>query len=33
LPVAEDEALQSNPTFWKMIDAPPKAPSPERPAE
>jgi mRNA-degrading endonuclease RelE of RelBE toxin-antitoxin system len=33
LPVAEDEALQANPTFWKMIDAPPKSPSPERPAE
>jgi mRNA-degrading endonuclease RelE of RelBE toxin-antitoxin system len=24
LPVAEDEALQQNPTFWKMIDTPGK---------
>jgi len=33
LPVAEDEALQANPTFWKMIDAPPKPPAPGHPAE
>lgn len=27
LPVAEDEALQHNPSFWKMIDAPDKPPA------
>lgn len=30
LPVAEDEALQQNPNFWKMIDAPTPPAGPAR---